>query len=150
MKYSEVKRGRTFILRLEDGEILHEVIEDFARKHDIRAGFIILVGGADEGSTLVVGPKDEDASPIPPRTHELKEISEVAGTGTLFPDEEGNPLLHVHLACGHGDRTVTGCGRTGVKVWKILEVILVELTGTDAFRKFDPTTGFSLLQPEKL
>ena len=146
MKYSEVKRGRTFILRLEDGEILHEVIEEFARTHNIRAGYIVLVGGADKGSTLVVGPKNEEVSPIPPLTHRLEDVSEAAGVGTLFPDDEGNPLLHVHLACGREDRTVTGCGRTGLIVWKILEVILVELTDTDAYRKFDPVTGFSLLE----
>ena len=149
MKFCQAKRGRTFILRLEDGEILHEVIEEFARRHNIQAGYIIVVGGADKGSTLVVGPENEEASPIPPLTHRLEDVSETAGVGTLFPDEEGNPLLHVHLACGREDRTVTGCGRTGLKVWKILEIILVELTDTEAFRKFDPVTGFSLLEPEK-
>ena len=32
MKYSEAKQGRTFIIRLEDGDILHEKIEEFARE----------------------------------------------------------------------------------------------------------------------
>lgn len=30
MKYSEARPGRIFVLRLEDGEIVHEVIERFA------------------------------------------------------------------------------------------------------------------------
>jgi predicted DNA-binding protein with PD1-like motif len=30
MKYSEAKPGRIFVIRLEDGEIVHEVIEAFA------------------------------------------------------------------------------------------------------------------------
>ena len=29
MKYSEAKQGRVFIIRLEDGDVLHESIEAF-------------------------------------------------------------------------------------------------------------------------
>jgi predicted DNA-binding protein with PD1-like motif len=32
MKYSEAKPGRIFVLRLEDGDILHESVETFARE----------------------------------------------------------------------------------------------------------------------
>jgi predicted DNA-binding protein with PD1-like motif len=53
----------------------------------------------------------------------------------------------MHLACGRKDRTVTGCVRRGVKVWQVMEIILWELTGTDAKRVLDPATGFELLQP---
>jgi predicted DNA-binding protein with PD1-like motif len=55
MKYSQAYPGRIFILRLEDGEILHETIEAFAREHSITAAAVIAVGGADEGSKLIVG-----------------------------------------------------------------------------------------------
>lgn len=30
MKYTEAKIGRAFVLRLEDGDILHEELEQFA------------------------------------------------------------------------------------------------------------------------
>ena len=145
MQYSQAKQGRVFILRLEDGEILHQEIERFAAEHQIQAAFLIAVGGADRGSKLIVGPKDPEARPVPPLQHILSGIHEVAGVGTIFPDEDGNPLLHMHLACGRKDKTVTGCGREGVIVWEVLEVIITELTGTDALREFDPETGFTLL-----
>ena len=45
MRFSEANRGRTFIIRLEDGDVLHECIEDFALAHGIRAAAIIAVGG---------------------------------------------------------------------------------------------------------
>ena len=45
MKYSEAKQGRVFIVRLEDGEIVHEVIEQFALDHKITAASLIVVGG---------------------------------------------------------------------------------------------------------
>lgn len=147
MKYSEAKQGRVFIIRLEDGEVLHEVIERFAAKHKIKAAFLIAVGGAGKGSKLVVGPEDGDGRPINPLVHVLNNVYEIAGTGTLFPDEAGNPILHMHIACGREEATVTGCVRTGVKTWQVAEVIFVELTGTAAARKVDPETGFKLLDP---
>ena len=147
MKYSEAGQGRTFILRLEDGEIVHEEIERFARQHAIRAAALIVVGGADQGSRLVVGPEEGRAQPVSPMEHILKNVYEVAGTGTLIPDEEGNPVLHMHIACGRKDQTITGCVRKGVKVWHVLEVVLIELTDTSAARRPDPQTGFQLLEP---
>ena len=51
MKFTSATPGRIFILRLEDGEILHETIESFAAKQGIRAAALIVLGGADEGST---------------------------------------------------------------------------------------------------
>ena len=43
---------------------------------------------------------------------------------------------------------MTGCVRTGVKIWHIGEVILFELTDTPATRTIDPQLGFKLLNPE--
>jgi predicted DNA-binding protein with PD1-like motif len=79
--------------------------------------------------------------------HALDGVHEIAGTGTLFPDGDGNPVLHMHIACGRGASTVTGCVRRGVKTWHTLEVVLLELLGTPAARVLDPKTGFELLEP---
>jgi predicted DNA-binding protein with PD1-like motif len=40
--------------------------------------------------------------------HIIEDVHEIFGTGTLFPDEEGNPVLHMHMACGRNNNTVTG------------------------------------------
>lgn len=147
MKHAEAKPGRVFVIRLEDGDILHECLEQFAVEHGIRAGTLIAVGGADAGSRLVVGPQDGRATTIVPMEQILAKVAEVTGTGTLFPDESGRPVLHMHLACGRESRTVTGCVRRGVKTWQVMEVILFELTDCPAARRLDPVTGFALLQP---
>jgi predicted DNA-binding protein with PD1-like motif len=131
MKYSEAKQGRTFVIRLEDGDIIHEKLEEFARVHSINAAAVIAVGGVDEGSKLVVGP----------------EHREIAGVGTIFPDKDHNPVLHMHIACGREESTVTGCVRRGVKVWHLLELILFELVDSSASRMFDEQIGFELLEP---
>jgi predicted DNA-binding protein with PD1-like motif len=147
MKYSEAKRGRTFVIRLEDGDVLHECIETFARDRGIRAAGLIALGGADDRSTLVVGPENGRSTPVVPMAHVLQDVHEVAGVGTLFPNEEGQPVLHMHLAAGRNDETITGCIRMGVRVWQVLEVILWELTDTTGRRVLDPITGFELLIP---
>ncbi len=147
MKYSEVRQGRVFVLRLENGEILHDVVEKFAKDKRINAASLIAVGGADKGSKLIVGPDDGEASPVVPLEHVLDDVNEIAGVGTLFPDEKGNPILHMHVAAGREGGSTTGCVRSGVKVWHVVEVIIYELTGSKAKRKYDKATGFKLLEP---
>lgn len=148
MKSSSAQLGRVFVLRLEDGEIVHECIERFAAEHGIVRAALTMHGGADQGSVLVTGPREARCPPpIAPQTAVLDNVHEVVGSGTIFPDANGTPILHVHLACGRGEKTVTGCIRTGVKVWHVLEVVLVELLGSTARRLPDPATGFELLVP---
>ncbi|WP_419175395.1 PPC domain-containing DNA-binding protein [Desulfosediminicola sp.] len=147
MKYSVATQGRVFVLRLEDGEIVHEVIEKFATDQKIEAASLIILGGADDGSKLVVGPKEDRGVPVEAMKTELTNVHEVTGTGTLFPDENGVPLLHMHLACGRENRTTTGCIREGVKVWQVMEVVIHELVGSSAKRVLEEPLGFKLLQP---
>lgn len=148
MKFSQARQGRIFVIRLEDGEIVHEVIERFAAEQSIRAAAIIAVGALDSGSRVVVGPEEGRSTPVVPMEHLLENVHEVAGTGTLFPDEEGRPQIHMHCAMGRKNQTVTGCIRRGVKVWQILEVVLWELLDTPARRVADSALGFNLMQPE--
>ncbi len=148
MKYSEATQGRVFVIRLEDGDILHECIEAFAREHSIRAASLILVGGADKGSTLVVGPEDGRAEDIVPMELRLDNVYEIAGTGTLFPDEQGQPVLHCHIAGGRENTAIAGCIRRGLKVWHVMELVLTELAECGGVRKLDPVTGFELLDPQ--
>lgn len=147
MKFSEAQQGRVFILRLEDGEIVHQVIEQFALDQNVHAASLIILGGADDGSRLVVGPKEDRGLPLQPMESQLVNAHEVAGTGTLFRDEQGIPLLHMHMACGRNGSTTTGCIRAGVKVWQVMEVIIHELVGTTAKRHLEEPLGLKLLHP---
>lgn len=147
MKYSEATQGRMFVIRLEDGDIVHEVLEQFAKEKGILRGWLNMVGGADKGSQLVVGPEESRAFPIKTMTLDLYDTHEIVGIGTIFPDEAGNPVVHLHMACGREENTVTGCGHNGVKVWHVMEIILIELLGIEARRMPDKATGFNLLIP---
>jgi len=147
MKYSEAKQGRVFVLRLEDGDTVHEELERFAKEQGIRAAGLIIVGGADSGSMLIVGPEDGRSDAIAPMTTVLRDVHEVAGVGTIFPNTDGEPVVHCHIACGRKDDTTTGCIRAGVQAWQIMEVILYELVDSSGVRVLDDATGFELLQP---
>jgi predicted DNA-binding protein with PD1-like motif len=147
MKFSEARPGRVFVLRLEDGDIVHERIEQFAVDQHIEAASLIIIGGAADGSRLVVGPLEDRGLPLEPMQRQLEHAHEVAGVGTLFRDEAGVPLLHMHMACGREGSTVTGCIRTGVKVWHVMEVVIHELVGSTAKRAVEQPLGLKLLRP---
>jgi predicted DNA-binding protein with PD1-like motif len=147
MKFSQARQGRIFILRLEDGEIVHEVIEQFAAEQKIAAATLVILGGADDGSRLVVGPGEDRGLPLNPMERILKNAHEVTGTGTLFSDENGTPLLHMHMACGREEQTTTGCIRAGVKVWHVMEAVIFELLDTTAKRVVEQPLGIKLLNP---
>lgn len=147
MKYSPAKQGRIYVIRLEDGDIIHEELEKFARQKAIKAAALTILGGVDQGSRLIVGPEHGRTESITPMEHILNNVNEIVGTGTIFPNEQGVPKLHMHIACGRDGSTVTGCVRKGVRTWHILEIVLFELIDTEAVRMFDPVTGFELLNP---
>lgn len=145
MKYAEASLGRALVVRLEDGDVVHESIEEAARAAGIVRAAVILVGGADGGSRLVVGPEDGRADPIVPMQRALHDVHEMVGVGTLFPDETGRPVLHLHAAFGRDDRVVAGCIRAGVETWLVGEVVVLELVGGGAVRRMEPASGFELL-----
>lgn len=147
MKFSQARPGRVFVLRLEQGEVVHEVIESFAAEQGIRCAALVMLGAADEGSRMTAGPEDGDTRPIVPIIHRLAGVHELTGVGTIFPDDEGRPSLHSHVAVGRQGAAATGCIRAGVVVWTILEVVLMELDGCTARREKDAFSGFELLEP---
>ena len=98
-------------------------------------------------SSPLVGPEDGDARSIVPVHTELTGASEMAAVGTIFPDEDGQPSLHMHGTFGRGERAVTGCVRAGVNAWLIQEIVVIELLGLGSVRVTDEQTGFKLLVP---
>jgi len=146
MKYTQARLGRALVLRLEDGDVVHRCVEEAARREGISRAAVLLVGGADEGSRLVVGPEDGRADLIVPMEYVLGGVHEMAGVGTLFPDASGRPVLHLHAAFGRGEEAHAGCIRRGVCTWIVGEVILIELAGSEAVRRLDRASGFDLLE----
>ncbi len=146
MKYTEGNIGRIFILRLEDGDKIPQTIEDFAKEKLINSGLVFFIGGADKGSKVIVGPQDGSVEKPIPVIRELHGASEAMGLGTIFIDEEGVPKLHLHSTFGRCLETLTGCTREGVDIWKIGEIVILEMITPSARRKKDSQTGFEFLE----
>ncbi len=146
MQSEEVQVGRTFVIRLEQGEIIHKSIEKFSKERKIISASLFILGGADRGSRLIVGPTDDQKRPVSPLEEQLDDPHEIVGTGTIFPDEQGYPKLHMHVSCGRDGKTVTGCIRAGVICWQVLEIVLFELKNCTGRRILDSNLGFELLQ----
>jgi predicted DNA-binding protein with PD1-like motif len=147
MRYSQARPGRIFVVRLEDGDVVHECLARLAQTENLQRASLTIVGALDEGSTLVVGPEAPRARPVVPMSCRVDEVREIVGVGTIFPNERGEPEVHVHMACGQKRHTVTGCIRLGVRVWHVMEAIVTELLDTQACRRPEPETGFELLAP---
>jgi predicted DNA-binding protein with PD1-like motif len=148
MQYSEGSIGRIFTLRLETGDRLPDTIEAFAREHLIPRAMVIYIGGAADGSRVVVGPEDGRGDAIIPLIHDLKGHQEVAGVGTLFPNESGEPVLHMHAGLGREGNATVGCVRAGVEVWLVGEVLILEVLGAGGRRVMEKS-GFELLSFRK-
>jgi predicted DNA-binding protein with PD1-like motif len=147
MNYAQATMGRIFIVRLINGEVLHECNEKFATDHGITLATVIALGGADKGSKFVVGPRDGNAQPIVPMEYLLDNVHEIAGVGTIAPNASGMPVLHMHAAAGRNADTVCGCVRKGVIIWHVLEVVILEMVNETTRRVLEPESGFELLQP---
>jgi uncharacterized protein len=146
MEFTEAKLGRIFILRLHQNETLHEVIEKFAAQQKVVNALCFFLGGAEDKSKVVVGPRDGAAMPPQPVVTLLKGVHEGVGVGTLFTDESGAAKLHMHASFGRNDNAITGCVRMGVNVWQIGEVVILELAGGTATRRKNKETGFEFLE----
>ena len=146
MQFIQGKTGRIFVIRLQDDDRLPDVLENFARNQKIESALCFFLGDVKENSRVVVGPKDGNVFPPEPMITLLSGVHEGAGVGTIFVNEEGKPKLHMHAAFGREEETITGCVRSGVDVWLIGEVIVLEITGCAAKRAVDNKTGFELLE----
>ena len=116
MKAAQGRIGRVFVIRLEDGDLVPECIERFAAENGVSVGHAVLVGGIRRGQ-VVVGPRDSDAMPPEPMLLPIDDTHEVVGVGVLAPNEDGEPVLHIHAALGRSRETLTGCLRHGVSTW---------------------------------
>ena len=147
MKVREGKIGRIFVMRLEDGDIVPDCIEQFAEEKGVTVGHVVLVGGIG-GGEIVVGPRRSDEMPPEPMLLPVDGAHETAGVGVLAPDENGKPVLHIHAALGRAGRTMTGCLRPGVTTWLVGEAVIYEILGVKAARLYDEASNFNLLEVE--
>jgi predicted DNA-binding protein with PD1-like motif len=146
MKYTTASLGRALIVRLEDGDVVHVSWAAAGRPAGRARAGVGRRGGAGGGRRLGAGPSEGRATTIVPMERILPDVHEMLGVGTLFPDESGQPVLHLHAGFGRDNAASVGCIRNGIITWVVAEVVIIELTGSDAVRRRDLATGFDLLE----
>ena len=149
MQYAQARYGRIFVIRLENGDVIHKQIEALAAKEQVERGMLFILGGADKGSRIASGPENGDdvRRDMPVISQIFDAVHESVGLGTLFPCGPNHPILHLHMAFGRGDQAAVGCTRNGVVTWRYMEAVLIELTDNQSCRVEDPETGFYMLKP---
>lgn len=141
MKFREMTRGRIFVLKLEDGDMVKQTMERFAAEHGIRSACFTIDGTVAAGSEFVVGLRREGKR-YEPIVYSSDEDSEFFGVGTIFSGKvDGKPVIHLHGSIGRNGRAVTGCFRESVKVSMAMEVVLQEVLGDGLSRDYDPVCG---------
>ena len=143
MKYQIGRPGRVVVARLEDRDDVLGCIVSIAKKENIRAGIVSIVGGMREGG-IVVGPEQDTFPPVPV-WKQLGESHEVTGFGTIFWQDD-EPKVHFHGAFGKKDMVKVGCLRKDSETFLVLEAVIVEIDGVDARRELDPESGMVLLK----
>ena len=147
MLFAEGKPGRVFVIRLEDGDLLPDCLEEFAVEKNIRVGLIHIVGGLRDGR-LVTGPESASLENVEPEFKEIDGLPrETLSLGIIAPCEDGKPRAHIHGALGRRDETAVGCLRPGIKAWLMGEVIIQEITGTESKRILNRVNKLGYLEP---
>ncbi len=141
MQYTEGRLGRVFQVRVDHGEDLLESLASFVREKGIRCGFAQFIG-AVKGGRVVTGPR-EPVLPPDPSFESYEHGWEVFGFASITPGEDG-PHLHYHASLGKHREALTGCLRERATVYIIVEVLIIEVTGSTVARKRDPATGLEL------
>ena len=144
MRYTEAKLGRVFYLRVDHGEDLLAVLQDFVIEKGIAAGFVHILGALREGN-IVTGPK-VPILPPDPLFDAYEGGWEVLGLATITQGEE-RPHIHLHASVGRGREALTGCLRKKATTYIIIEAVIIEFIGGGILRRIDPVTGLELPEP---
>ena len=142
MEYKSGSINRVFTLRFDEGDDFLGGLVEMIKKEDIRCGWFHILGGLREAD-VVTGPK-EPVMPPEPVWDNVSGARETLGTGSVFWDRN-EPKIHLHAAMGHHGDTLTACVRKGTKVYLVLEVFLLEISGLDASRPWFEEGGFNRL-----
>jgi len=142
MDYRQGNINRVFAVRFDEGDDFLGELTGLIKKENIKSGWFHVIGGMREAD-VVSGPK-EPVMPPEPVWKKVDGAHEVLGSGSIFwADDE--PKIHLHAALGHHGDTLTACVRKGTKVYLILEVYIIEISGLDASRPWYDEGGFNRL-----
>jgi uncharacterized protein len=138
MKYSF--DGFNYLIRLDKGERLSEVIEQFVQETKLEAAWINGIGACLEAT---LGYYDLDAKEYHWQTFEgLREV--VSLSGNLAADEQGKVVFHLHGVVSDREYKTSGGHVKDLVAGATLE-LFIHRSNRPTKRKHDPETGLQTL-----
>jgi predicted DNA-binding protein with PD1-like motif len=133
--------GKTCVARLSEGEDLLEGIRKRAEEAGIKAGVIILIGSLKDA---VLGYYREGKYEYV-RLNGPLEIASC--TGNIALDEKGEAIVHAHVVVSNDKGEAFGGHLSkGSHVGVLAELVMIEASGIDLRRAFDPKTKLTPLR----
>jgi len=132
------KRGRTFVLRMERGDLLREAIADLCNKENISEA--VVLSGIATFDIVNMQMTNSEGYPITYDEINLKEPLELASLdGTVI-----NKQPHLHGVIGNASHTWAGHLMDGCRILYLGEVVIQELCDDSLIRKPD-ANGVNLI-----
>lgn len=125
-------------VRLHPGDELRSSLQTFARKQDIKAGFIITCVGAVQELTVRLAGATPDNQPTKTYNQHLEVVSLV---GTITRDD-----CHLHIAAADAKGIVLGGHLKHARVEVTAEIVIGVNEDVVYSRIFDEETGFEELE----
>lgn len=134
----EAQEARVHALRLRPGQDVKLAIQEYARTHNLQAGYVVTAVGSVRGLRLRLANRQEATT-----FEGFHEVVSLVGTFSA----EG---CHLHLSASDCDGTTRGGHLVeGNLVYTTLELVLGEVQGVRFRRQHDPETGWPELHIEK-
>ncbi len=130
---------RTFVRAFDKGEDPLPLLNEFARREQLRGSQLTAVGAFEQA---VLGYFDRTArsyrrNTVDQQVEVLSFLGDIAHTGT-------EPAVHVHVVLGLADGTTRGGHLLEARVWPTLEVVLSEWPEY-LCKALDPDVGLPLI-----
>jgi Predicted DNA-binding protein with PD1-like DNA-binding motif len=123
------KVGRTFIIRLEKGDLLRESIEELSMKENIKNA--VVISGIATFDKAQLQMTTTYGFPIEYFVHTLEEPLELASLdGTIIDFKP-----HIHGVIGNADHSWAGHILDGCRILYLAEIVIQELICQDLKRK---------------
>ncbi|QGT99589.1 hypothetical protein SYNTR_0996 [Candidatus Syntrophocurvum alkaliphilum] len=144
MQYTQGSMGRVFVIKFEHGDNLIEQLQLILNKEQITTGTLLMIGALKK-SKMVVGPEECVVPPVV-IPYIFEDGREIAAIGTIFPDENGNPVFHIHSSVGRQNDSIVGCLRDDTEVYLIVEAVIIEFLNIDAKKVFEEKYDLNMLK----
>ena len=140
MKSIESKAGRVIVGKIEPNEDLIDSIVKIVKKHEIKSGFISVIGALKKTTIGYFN--------IETKQYNFKTIDEdvelISCTGNLSY-KDGDPLIHLHVTIGREDYSLLGGHLSQPSIVSITGEVYIYEISHKLNRVTDPKLDLSLL-----